>query len=158
MTKLAQIIYERTLPKILNNIPESERELISQKYKEYMERTCTADIDEPSEDLIEMLSSVRLNTFANQDLDYIKRILIEDKNYSNLFKLNKDFEKYFNENKKIDEEEYQRIKQLIENSVDKVLDFNKKNAMIMADDMLLDLEYLAGKSEDTSLSRLHHFL
>ena len=146
-------IYDKTKSIIERKFYSYERDEILKAYKDYLYSRYGKfnNIDNG----LDKLCQIEIKFFENKDKDYIKSLLIKDYNYEALYNLSKQAEMYalyrLRENSLIDADTYNGIIKSMNEVFDKVKPYNKTAAKMIYSEAIVDLEFAAGLTENTSL-------
>ncbi len=156
-------ILKELLPIFLENIEESNKDKISNLYKEYFVRKYDSlfsgiSSDTDIEKLLSILKNRELNEWKNLNEDSKMSIIVEDKNLQELYFLShKAFSlaqnKLYNE-ELISGKEAEELRTNLLNKYELVSTYNKDRAKMELSEALLDVDYASGVNENINSLRI----
>ncbi len=163
MTKkeIMEYIYNTLMPIFLQNIPDNDKNYLSELYKKRLDKACNRITDELSEKDKKFYMDITIineKKFCNKDLLVKKSLLIDDENFDKLCMLSiRAFalarEKLY-EDKQISVEEACRIQNELDSLYNLTMDFNKRSAKMELSEADLDLRYASGQITNITSIRM----
>ena len=146
-------IYDNTKSIIEKKFFAYERDEILKSYKDYLySRYGKFNNIEKG---LDKLCQLEIKFFENKDKNYIKSLIIKDYNYEELCNLSKQAKMYalsrINDNLLIDANSYNDIIKSMNKIFDKIKPYNKNAAKMVYSEAIVDLEFAAGLTDNTSL-------
>lgn len=146
-------IYENTVDKFLENFPASEVESIRNMYLSYLIRTYSRL--ELNDRTIEYYSNLEVIKWKDYNIDGKMSIISEDKNLDELVKLSMEGQHFADQFRKdgtmLDKKIANEKIKLMDELLNKVLEFNKKLATYYYSEGTLDFSYASGLTDLMSL-------
>ena len=151
MPSLKQSIYDGTVNDLLSKISEEDREIVKGKYKEYVFKVAP-DEEEPTKFMVKGFIETYKKSYEDPErLRNLLNLLMIDESYIRLWDIRAEIARKLDEEASITEDEYNSYVEEIKNLKESVRDYNKEIIGEFTDNMLIDLDFLAGKSNSVSI-------
>lgn len=151
MPSLKQSIYDGTVNDLLSKISEEDRETVKEKYKDYIFKVAT-DEEEPTKFMVnEFIETYKKSYEDPERLRNLLNLLMIDESYIRLWDMRAEIARKLDDEVAITEDEYNSYVEEIKTLKESVRGYNKEIIGEFTDNMLIDLDFLAGKSNSVSI-------
>ena len=151
MPSLKQSIYDGTVNDLLCKISEEDREIVKGKYKEYIFKVAP-DEEEPTKFMVnEFIETYKKSYEDPERLRNLLNLLMIDESYSRLWNIRAEIARKLDEEASITKDEYNSYVEEIKTLKESVRDYNKEIIDEFTGNMLIDIDFLAGKSNSVSI-------
>ncbi len=153
--EIVETIYNSLCEEFQKNIPDEEKEELSNLFKKEIENECSKlsapDSEEEKKIKIRMVTSYE-KELCNMSLEYKKEKLIKDEQFEQINYLSLNAyalaRKKLNDNEAISVDDANEKIELLEKMLESVQDFNKPQAKMEVSEAILDLKYASGQVDD----------
>ena len=159
--EMVETIYNNLINEFQRDMPENEKEILSNLFKKEIEREVnriTEPIDEKKKEFSITFITSYEKDLCNSSLEYKKAVLIKDEQYEQIKYLSLNAyalaRKKLNDNEAISVDEANEKIELLEKMLESVQDFNKSQAQMEVSEAILDLKYASGQLDNVFSLRL----